>query len=68
MIGVLSGTGALQGAFAEGRAEDAVRGVALSVAVDLVQRLVADGYLVLPNPDTWVVRVPVPRDYRSEAA
>ena len=65
---VLSGTGAFPGAFAEGRAEDAPRGIALSVAVDLAERLVADGYLIPTDPDTCVVRVPVPSEYRSEAA
>jgi hypothetical protein len=30
-------------------------------------RLVADGYVIPPDPDTCVVRVPVPREYRSAA-
>lgn len=63
----MSSTGVFQGALAEVPDNDAARGVALSVALELAERLVADGYVIPPDPDTCVVRVPVPREYRSAA-
>lgn len=65
---VLSSTGVFQGAFADGPVEGAARRIALSVALDLAERLITEGYVIPPDPDTCVVRVPVPREYRSEAA
>ncbi len=64
----LSGTGVFEGVLTEGSVNDAGRGIALSVALELAERLVADGYVIPPDPGTCVVRVPVPNAYRSEAA
>jgi hypothetical protein len=65
---VLSSTGAVQGVLADGFADDAAGCFALSVAAELAERLLADGHVIPPDPETCVVRVPVPREYRSEAA